>query len=323
MPVSSLVSEIDDVIDQMTRVESARGMSPHGGFQRLLVALDGSAASKRALAWSQAIASASGGKVRLVTSLGAPAFDHGAMSGPGPIGGSVAHWRKTVEGERGEAQRVVSGAVEKLRHAGIDVHGEVVVGRPGTRIAREARDQHADLLLVGGHKVSLLERVLLGSVANQLRAHAPSSILIANTDPPPKRILVPTDGSAASRDAVAVAIELAATWHADTDILHVVTPPAKGQLMQMQERRDSSRAPMNVHDLTVDEGDGKTKVHYEVRHGDAYRTIVDYADAQKCGLIVMGARGLGRATGALLGSVSDAVSKHARASVLVLRNPVR
>ncbi len=56
-----------------------------------------------------------------------------------------------------------------------------------------------------------------------------------------------------------------------------------------------------------------------IREGDPRRVILDYAAEHECDWIVMGShgrRGLGRF---LMGSVSEAVARHARCSVLIVR----
>ena len=55
-----------------------------------------------------------------------------------------------------------------------------------------------------------------------------------------------------------------------------------------------------------------------VGHGKTWRTICDVADEIDAGAIVLGARGLSRMGSALLGSVSFAVTVHAKRPVLVV-----
>jgi nucleotide-binding universal stress UspA family protein len=57
-----------------------------------------------------------------------------------------------------------------------------------------------------------------------------------------------------------------------------------------------------------------------LRVGDAAPQIVALAEEIEAGLIVMGSRGLGGIRRALIGSVSDAVVRHAHCPVLVVRH---
>jgi universal stress protein A len=58
-----------------------------------------------------------------------------------------------------------------------------------------------------------------------------------------------------------------------------------------------------------------------IRHGDPAEEILKLVGEQPVDLICMGARGRGRITGALLGSVSTAVLHHSPVPVIVLHPP--
>jgi nucleotide-binding universal stress UspA family protein len=58
-----------------------------------------------------------------------------------------------------------------------------------------------------------------------------------------------------------------------------------------------------------------------IRHGDRAEEILRLAREQPVDLICMGARGRGRVTGALLGSVSTAVLHHSPVPVIVFHPP--
>jgi len=58
-----------------------------------------------------------------------------------------------------------------------------------------------------------------------------------------------------------------------------------------------------------------------LRHGDPAEEILDVVRSQPVDLVCMGARGRGRITGALLGSVSSAVLHHSPVPVVVLHAP--
>jgi nucleotide-binding universal stress UspA family protein len=53
----------------------------------------------------------------------------------------------------------------------------IVEGHPATEIDRVARDRHCDLIVVGTHGRSPLQRLLLGSTSEQLMRHAPCPVL--------------------------------------------------------------------------------------------------------------------------------------------------
>jgi nucleotide-binding universal stress UspA family protein len=61
------------------------------------------------------------------------------------------------------------------------------------------------------------------------------------------------------------------------------------------------------------------EVHTEVLEGAPAEAILDVAKTRKSDLIVMGSRGLGLLQGALLGSQSQKVVRHAPCPVLIVR----
>lgn len=64
----------------------------------------------------------------------------------------------------------------------------------------------------------------------------------------------------------------------------------------------------------------KGKVTTMLEHGDPRAVLVDQARVLGASYIVIGSRGLGRAKGALLGSVTDHVIHHAQCPVIVVPN---
>lgn len=138
------------------------------------------------------------------------------------------------------------------------------------------------------------------------------------------RILVPTDGSAGSRRAIAHAIELAGAHEATVDALYVVNTVSFTSL-PMEASWEG------VNDLLRDEGedaiaeverlcdDRDVDVRRVVLEGSPSREIVTYAEREGCDLIVMGTHGRGGIDRLLLGSVAERVVRSSHVPVLTLR----
>ena len=75
-----------------------------------------------------------------------------------------------------DAQQIADAAAERLRPAGLSVDKAVRQGDPRTVIVDEAAEWGADLIVVGSHGHTGLTRLLLGSVAQAVVAHAPCSV---------------------------------------------------------------------------------------------------------------------------------------------------
>lgn len=75
-----------------------------------------------------------------------------------------------------QAKQVVDRAAAHLRTSGLTVETVVREGDPRTVIVDEAKAWGANLIVVGSHGRTRLERLLLGSVAQAVVAHAPCSV---------------------------------------------------------------------------------------------------------------------------------------------------
>lgn len=79
------------------------------------------------------------------------------------------------------AQQLVDGVAAVLRRLGSTVETKVRRGDPRFEIVDEAKEWRADLIVVGSHGRTGIERWLLGSVAEYVVRHAPCSVEVART----------------------------------------------------------------------------------------------------------------------------------------------
>jgi nucleotide-binding universal stress UspA family protein len=140
-----------------------------------------------------------------------------------------------------------------------------------------------------------------------------------------KKILIATDGSSHSSEALEFGLDLAAEEEADALVVHVVpaidTVPAGGFGMShgaiVHAVTDDDRAPLDAAvAIAAERG---LPVTTELLRGSAATEIVSYADAKDVDVIVIGSRGHGALTSALLGSVSLGVLRHTARPVLIVR----
>jgi nucleotide-binding universal stress UspA family protein len=139
----------------------------------------------------------------------------------------------------------------------------------------------------------------------------------------PTTILLATDGSRDAELARTTAIDLANSTNSE---LHVVTV-APGYPSYdvynpevLEQLRKQAEDILNEQAEKVKREGGKVAEKH-LRIAERYRAeqIVQVAEDIGAGLIVMGSRGLGGITKALIGSVSDSVIRHAPCPVLVVR----
>jgi nucleotide-binding universal stress UspA family protein len=140
-----------------------------------------------------------------------------------------------------------------------------------------------------------------------------------------ERILIATDASDSSNDAVDLGLELASEHDATVYVVHVepavdIAPwSAFGMAAGAPHvTTEQDRAPLDAA-VTRAQQRG-VEVIDELLTGLAVDEIVAFADSHDVDLIVMGSRGHGAVVSAMLGSVSLGVLREARRPVLNVRS---
>jgi len=137
------------------------------------------------------------------------------------------------------------------------------------------------------------------------------------------RILVPVVFSERCQDATRYAAALACRFHCELDLLHVFVQPwaafsaAEGYATPPPFDLESTleQVQAELDGFLRDELRGIT-VHREVGEGDPARAIAEFANTEKCDLIVMPTHGYGPFRRFLLGSVTAKVLHDAHCPVL-------
>ena len=81
------------------------------------------------------------------------------------------------------AERLTAGVAETLRSSGLAAEAAVREGDPRSVIVNEAEEWGADLIVLGSHGYTGLKRLLLGSVAQSVAAHAHCSVEVVRQKP--------------------------------------------------------------------------------------------------------------------------------------------
>lgn len=146
-------------------------------YRRILVAVDGSRTSDKALVAATQLAREAGGQLRLVHVVD----DTPAYSGFDFSGFSGEFIR--VVRERGA--KVLDDARAIAQAAGVE-HSVLLFDKFGERlgetVAEEARRWKADLVVVGTHGRRGVGRMLLGSGAEQIVRLAPTHVLVVRNE---------------------------------------------------------------------------------------------------------------------------------------------
>jgi len=189
-------------------------------------------------------------------------------------------------------------------------------------------DHDIDLVVMGTHGRTKLNRLILGSIAERTLRRSPVPVLTVHDetvlDAAFERILVPTDGSGPADDAVDHAIRLAVAADAAIHVVHVVdrtvVPDEETGGPVLESLEAVGRAA--VEDVIARaEAAGVHSVEASVLSGAPAQAIVDYAADRDADLVVMGTHGRSGVDRYLLGSVTEKVVRLAEAPVLSVSPP--
>jgi nucleotide-binding universal stress UspA family protein len=221
-------------------------------------------------------------------------------------------------------------AAERAREAGLTATTAVVEGgqTPHRAILDYADDHDVDLLALGTHGRTGLDRWVLGSVAEQTVRESPIPVLTVHADTvlddDIESILVPTDGSEGAEAAADHAIALAAATGAALHVVHAVDVgmitdgTAVGTALDALEE-----AGQTAVDRVVDRAEAAdiSTIQASVLTGRAYRAITDYADEADVDYVVMGTHGRTGMERVLLGSVTERVVRLSDVPVIAVGGP--
>jgi|ERR671922_1130400 nucleotide-binding universal stress UspA family protein len=148
-------------------------------MQHILVAVDETEASRRAAEFVDALFGGRDDVSIVAVNVARVPVD---WMPPAPYGGIYA-WPFTVGGERAAVDEAVAREEAKGRavataQAPHDAEVEVVLGEAVEAIERAAEDENADLVVVGSNDKSFLQRLLGGSVSQELARHPTRPLLI-------------------------------------------------------------------------------------------------------------------------------------------------
>lgn len=231
-------------------------------------------------------------------------------------------------------------AKEILGDAAFRVRIEAGGGRPDERLAEMAKEEVADLLVVGSHQYRGFERLWHGSVSHGLLRRASMSVAVAphvsgknrqiTISPPVQRILVATDFSELANAAIPRAYSLLRGGGA-VHLVHVLPhlgelpPGLQEKIVDCHNSKEELQAvaeyAAKLRSLVPEEAEAHgilTQVQV-VKRRDVATTICQCAEYFGVDMICLGSHGRSGLSGALLGSVAQEVMARSRRPLLVIR----
>ena len=222
------------------------------------------------------------------------------------------------------AQRETAALVERTKESGVLCDVEIRVGDVYDEIKKSIEVEKPDLLVMGTHGRRGFQRWFMGSTTEKLLRHSPVPLLTISeagekvAQPPQfRRILVTTDFSSGTPDALAHAFSVAQENDAQITLLHVVQDVAadisgkyRDSLIRGVERQ--------LQDLIPHEAKNWCEVNTRVETGMPYRIILRLLEDEKIDLLVMNIHGKGMLDRALVGSTAERVVRAASCPVMLI-----
>jgi nucleotide-binding universal stress UspA family protein len=227
------------------------------------------------------------------------------------------------------AARVLEWAELKAAASFGPVRAKLLRGNPADAVARSAKREQADLLVIGSRGVTEFQPMLLGSVSRKLLMQAPCPVLVvkkpANTL---KRVVLGADGSIESWKAVVWLRRLPEKSRPAVTVASVIPPlpmeslrvPSRalavGNQVEGVLRREAQKLAARVAGTLRKAGFSAKGI---VLSGSPGAELVTLAGRERANLIIVGSRSGRSAHEYFMGSVADTVVKHAPCSVVVYR----
>lgn len=296
-------------------------------FRTVMVPLDGSELSERALPYAATLAATAKGEMILVRVALAP--PPARLDGLG--------WESAQLDAVNEAEAYLARIAQRMRPE-IGVKTTAPYGRAPQQLLETIRQYGADAVVMATHGRTGLAHVLHGSVAEALLANSPVPIFLVHArpgraaaaafSPLVTRALVPLDGSAFAEHALDTAAKLVGPT-GEIALVRVVEPPdnveydENGRVLAYLDQQEEARtreARMYLSNVA-------TQLHArypairavnDVRIGEPIDGIVLSARARGVGLVVMATHGRTGLRRAAVGSVAGGVVRTASVPVILV-----
>lgn len=204
---------------------------------------------------------------------------------------------------------------------------------PSWAVVQKAHDWSADLVVVGAHSHTALERAFLGSVAQRATAEAHCSVRIARPCRGARRkelrIMVAVDGSSDSENAVREVARRQWPANAKFSLVSVIDtrmqtlmawPSLYADRWAQQHFQDASDwISRLVEHRGAELRQGGLAVETHIFEGEPKNLLLKQADKWNADCLFVGAHGLQHGRHLFLGSLATAVATRAPCSVEIMR----
>ena len=292
---------------------------------KILCAIDGSRHSQWALDWLPRVCSTDDCSLLLVHAVDMAQFKSLSKHDRKTRSALVNVLECSLEG----AARLLEGAELKVSTSWESVRAKLLRGSPAVVVARSAKREQADLLVIGSRGVTEFQPMLLGTVSRKLLMQAPCPVLVVKKPTTAlKRVVFGVDGFIESWEAAAWLKRLPEHIRPAVTVASVIPPlpleslriPSRalavGNQVEGVLRREAQKLALRVAGTLKKSGFSARGI---LLSGHPGAELVTLAVRERADLVVVGSRSGRSAQEYFMGSVADTVVKHAPCSVLVHR----
>ncbi|MFD1648064.1 universal stress protein [Haloarchaeobius litoreus] len=281
-------------------------------FEQILVPTDGSECATSAVGYAEDLASHYDATVHVLSVLDS----RSAENAP----------EQEQSGSRAEA--IVDEAGAEVSEADLPVERAVRSGVPYRVILEYVSDADIDIVVMGTHGRTGVERYLLGSVTEKVLRRSDVPVLTVRDTAdgsvhyPYESVLIPTDGSAAAEAAADVGLDVAGRYGSRLNVVSIVDAFSMGLDVRSELMTDAlEEAAEEAVDSIADRADDSVAgVETAVGYGRPYKKLRRYIEDNDVDLVVMGTHGRTGLERYLLGSVTEKIVRTSPVPVLTIRS---
>lgn len=150
-------------------------------FRKILVPLDGSEHSLKALEEAAQIAKISSGKITLINAYSVQPMMMPEPSASGYSGMPIftgAEVSRITEAAQKSGNKILQDGEQRISATGVQVEKMLVEGHTVQEIVRAANEGNFDLIVIGARGISHFREMFLGSVTDGVIHHAHCAVLV-------------------------------------------------------------------------------------------------------------------------------------------------
>ncbi|MZR32390.1 universal stress protein [Sneathiella litorea] len=225
--------------------------------------------------------------------------------------------KRLIKAEEQAASKLLEEQARSLREIdGLECEFRIALGDPFEKIMQIGREEDVDLVIIGPHRRQILKDVFVGTTAERIIRTSDRPVLMANAVPAGayRQILIATDLSDCSGDALRAAVGLDLIKKSDVSVLHVFDAPPTGLMNraslsddQIQDYlyNEEQRASLDLLAFLVEHDLRSVPSILKPAISSVEEVILSAAREISAEVIIIGSRGKTGLAKTLLGSTAE------------------